>query len=80
MTYEVITKFRKGDHVRIAHDLTYFDASVRGVVMEVVDVVREMVDGKEAVFYTTDRPDPVHGGHYNEYELVGSNEPLPSRD
>ncbi len=80
MTYEVLTTFRKGDKVRIKHDLEYFDPSVRGVVMEVIDVVREDVDGKEAVFYFTDRPDPVHGGHYNEFELVGSNEPLPQKD
>lgn len=76
MGYEVLTKFRKGDLVRVKHDLDYFDPSVRGVAMEVLDVVREDVDGKEAVFYFTNKPDPVHGGHYNEFELVGANPPL----
>lgn len=70
--YEVLTKFRVGDQVRIKHDLKYFDASVRGVAMTVVEVSREDVDGTEAVFYVTDRPDPVHGGFYNEFELVGA--------
>ena len=78
--YEVLTKFRVGDSVRIKHDLDYFSPSVRGVSMKVLEVVRENVDGKEAVFYFTDKPDPVHGGHYNEFELDGVNPPLPLRD
>lgn len=75
--YVVLTKFRVGDKVRIKHDLSYFDASVRGIEMEIIEVVREDVDGTEAVFYTTNKPDPVHGGFYNEFELVDSN-PVPA--
>jgi len=72
MTYEVLTKFRVGDKVRVAHDLEYFDASVRGIAMTVLEVIREDVDGKEAIMYVTDKPDPVHSGFYNEFELVGA--------
>ena len=77
--YEVLTKFRVGDLVRIKHDLTFFDASVRGKEMEIIEVKREDIDGREAVMYRTNHPDPVHGGFYNEDELVGSNHPLPRR-
>lgn len=80
MSYEVLTKFRVGDHVRIKHDLSYFDPSVHGVPMEVISVSTLEVDGKEVVQYTTDRPDPILQAPYNEDELVGSNNPLPPRD
>lgn len=80
MTYEVLTKFRVGDFVRVKHDLTYFDPSVHGVPMKVISVDRIDVDGKEVVQYTTDRLDPILQAPYNEEELVGSNIPLPPRD
>lgn len=77
MVYEVLTKFRVGDLVRIDHELTYFDPSVLGVPMEVLRVERITVDGKEAVRYYTDRLDPILQTPYNENELIGVNNPLP---
>lgn len=69
--YTVNTKFRVGEKVRVRHDYTFFSPNVRGVDMTVLEVVREDVDGTEAVFYRCDREDPVHGPTFNEFELVG---------
>ena len=80
MTYEVITKFKAGDKVRVKSDLCYFDASIRGVEMEVLKVDRFRAGGKEVVQYHTDRPDPVLGFPYNEDELVGHTETLQPRE
>ena len=70
--YEVLTKFRVGDMVRIKHDLTFFDRTVQGVAMKVTEVARVDVDGSEAVQYRTDRADPIHGAFFNEDELVAA--------
>ncbi len=78
--YEVITKFRVGDFVRVKYDLAYFDATVHGKVMKVIGVDRYNINKKEVVQYTTNYPDPVFKTPYNEDELVGSNPPLPPRD
>lgn len=78
--YEVMTKFRVGDQVRIDADCTYFDASVRGRAMTVLEIDRFRVDGKEVIQYTTNLLDPVLCTPYNEDELVAANPPLPPRD
>lgn len=78
--YEVLTKFRIGDRVRVNHECTYFAPSVHGVSMEVLDIERLLVNGKEVVQYTTNLLDPVLCTPYNEDELVGANSPLPPRD
>lgn len=77
--YEVLTKFKVGDLVRVKHDLEYFDATVRGVEMTVIKVDRFRDGDKEVVQYHTDRHDPILGTPYNEDELVGHTEALPVR-
>ena len=62
-------RFNAGDSVRVRHDLTFF--SVHGVDMTITEVVPVKVGGNTVVQYRTNRPDPVHGGYYNEDELVG---------
>lgn len=79
-TYEVITKFRRGDKVRIKYDLTFFDPSVHSIVQTVLEVRRDDVDGMEQVSYRTTHPDPILGGYYNESELVGWEPPLLQKD
>ena len=75
----ITTKFRYnvGDIVRVDHELTYFDASIRGVAMEVTKVEPITVDGKTEIMYHTNTPDPVLGTPFSEGELVAGFTPPP---
>lgn len=76
---DITTKFRYnvGDLVRVDHQLTYFDDSIRGVAMEVTKVEPVTVEGNTVVMYHTNLPDPVLGTPYNEHELVAGFTPAP---
>ena len=55
--------FDVGDKVRVKHDLKYF--STAGQEMTVL----ERKDHSEGSYYRTDKPCPIYGLYYNDFEL-----------
>ena len=55
--------FDVGDKVRVKHDLKYF--STVGQEM----IVLERKDHSEGSYYKTDKPCPVYGPYYCDFEL-----------
>lgn len=70
-------KYNVGDLVRVDHECTYFDASIRGVEMEIIKVEPVKDGDKTVIMYHTNRPDPVLCTPFAEHELVAGVTPPP---